>query len=159
VEPVSTCGRELRTSSLTAADWSYGEFYDFYSVSPENVGYHHVSKQVIRKGIIGWQLYTSTDFCQYVKELDIHFDIRGPRIVIYSYNNSQQGAVILNFILVKNSTCFGQIYCPSSGFLILYSEQLLFIILAMLTVCSEVNVELVSLSETRRVLYQNKVEK
>ena len=40
-----------------------------------------------------------------------------------SYNKSQQDAPFLNFILVKNSTCFGQTYCPSSGVLILYSQQ------------------------------------
>ena len=40
---------------------------------------------------------------------------RGPCIVIYSYNESQQDALFLEFILVKYSTCFGQIYCPSSG--------------------------------------------
>jgi hypothetical protein len=44
--------------------------------------------------------------------------------VIYSYNKSQQNALLLTFILVKNSTCFGQIYCPSSGVLILYLQQL-----------------------------------
>jgi len=33
--------------------------------------------------------------------------------------------------LVKNSTCFGQTYCPSSGVLILYSQQLVFVILVM----------------------------
>ena len=59
----------------------------------------------------------------------------GPCIVIYSYNTSQQDALFLNFILVKNSTCFGQTYCPSSGVLILYSQQLVFVILVMLTVC------------------------
>ena len=37
----------------------------------------------------------------------------------------QQDALLLNFILVKNSTCCGQTYCPSSGVLILYSQQLL----------------------------------
>jgi hypothetical protein len=37
---------------------------------------------------------------------------------VYSYNKSQQGALFLKFILVKNSTCFGQTYCPSSGVLI-----------------------------------------
>ena len=42
----------------------------------------------------------------------------------YSYNKSQQDALFLHFILVKNSTCFGQIYCQSSGVLILYSQQL-----------------------------------
>jgi hypothetical protein len=59
----------------------------------------------------------------------------GPRIVIYSYNKSQRDALFLNLILVKNSTCFGQTYCPSSGVLILYSQQLVFVILVMLTVC------------------------
>ena len=49
---------------------------------------------------------------------------RGPYIVIYSYNNSQRDALFLNFILVNNSTCFGQIYCSSSGVLILYSQEL-----------------------------------
>ena len=42
---------------------------------------------------------------------------------ILSYNKSQQDALFLNFILVKTSTCFGQIYCTSSGVLILYSQQ------------------------------------
>ena len=46
-----------------------------------------------------------------------------------------KNALFLNFILVKNSTCFGQTYCPSSGILILYSQQLVFVILVMLTVC------------------------
>jgi len=32
---------------------------------------------------------------------------RGPCIVIYSNNKSQRDAVFLNFIMVKNSTCFG----------------------------------------------------
>jgi len=34
--------------------------------------------------------------------------------VIYFYNKGQQGALFLIFILVNNSTCFGQTYCPSS---------------------------------------------
>jgi len=55
--------------------------------------------------------------------------------MVYSYNRSQQEALILNFILVNNSTCFGQTYCPSSGVLILYSQQFVFVILVMLTVC------------------------
>ena len=53
---------------------------------------------------------------------------------ICSCNKSQQDAQFLNFILVNNSTCFGQTYCPSSGVLILYSQQMLFVILIMLTV-------------------------
>jgi len=35
----------------------------------------------------------------------------------------------------KNSTLFGEIYCPSSRVLVLYSQQLVFVILVMLTVC------------------------
>jgi len=31
---------------------------------------------------------------------------------MYSYNKSQQDELFLNFILVKNSTCFGQTYGP-----------------------------------------------
>jgi len=57
------------------------------------------------------------------------------KILNCSYNKSQQDAAFLNLILIKNSTCFGQTYCPSSGVLILYSQQLLFVILVMLTVC------------------------
>jgi len=53
----------------------------------------------------------------------------------YAYNKGQRDALFLNFILIKNSTFFGQIYCPSSGVLILYSQQLVFVILVMLTVC------------------------
>jgi len=35
-------------------------------------------------------------------------------------------------LFVKNSTCFGQIYCPSSGVLILYSQQQVFVMLVTL---------------------------
>jgi len=55
--------------------------------------------------------------------------------VIYFYNESQQDAQFLNFILVKNSIYFGQTYCLSSGVLILNSQERLFVILVMLTVC------------------------
>jgi len=59
---------------------------------------------------------------------------RGPCIVIYYYNKSQRDALFLKFILVKNSACFGQIYCPSSGVSTVYTQQLVFVILVMLTV-------------------------
>ena len=55
--------------------------------------------------------------------------------MIYSYDRSQQDTLFHTFILVNNSTCFGQTYCPISGFLLLYSQQLVFVILVMLTVC------------------------
>jgi len=70
---------------------------------------------------------------QYMPNIQ-EFDIRRTCIVIYSYNKSQQDALFLNFILVKYSTCFGQTYCPSSGVLILCSQQLVVVILVMLTV-------------------------
>jgi len=44
-------------------------------------------------------------------------------MVKYSYNKSKQDALFLNLILVKNSICFGQIYCPSSGVSTLYTQQ------------------------------------
>jgi hypothetical protein len=34
--------REGTTSRVTAANRTYGKFYDFYSVSPENFGSTHV---------------------------------------------------------------------------------------------------------------------
>jgi hypothetical protein len=35
--------RERTTSRVMVADRSYGEFYDFYSVSPEYFGFQHVN--------------------------------------------------------------------------------------------------------------------
>jgi len=55
--------------------------------------------------------------------------------MVGSYNKSQRGAPFLKFILVENSTCFGQTYCPSSGVLILYSQQLVCATLVVLAVC------------------------
>jgi len=55
--------------------------------------------------------------------------------VIYSYNKSQRGALLLKYILIKNYTCFGQIYCPSSGVSTLYTQQYVYVMLVMLTVC------------------------
>jgi hypothetical protein len=40
-----------------------------------------------------------------------------------SYNKSQQDALFLKFILIKGCTCFGQIYCPSSGVSTMYTQQ------------------------------------
>ena len=64
-----------------------------------------------------------------------------------SYNKSQLDALLLNFILVKNSAGFGQTYCPSSGVLVLYSQQLVFVILVMLTVCQQ-TVNITSMTNT-----------
>jgi len=40
---------EGTTSRVTAANRPYGEFYDFYSVSPENFGYHLVHDVISHK--------------------------------------------------------------------------------------------------------------
>jgi len=40
---------------------------------------------------------------------------RGPCIVIYSYNKSQRDAPFFQIYLIKHSTCFGHVHCPSSG--------------------------------------------
>ena len=50
--------------------------------------------------------------------------------MIYSYNKSQRDALFLKFILIKNSTCFGQIYCPSSEVSTLHTQQKVFVMLA-----------------------------
>jgi len=46
----------------------------------------------------------------------------GPCIVIPPYNK-RRDALFLKFILVKNCTCFRQLYCPSSGVSTLYTQQ------------------------------------
>ena len=51
-----------------------------------------------------------------------------PNLLLYghntdSHNKSQLDTLFLKFILVKNSTCLGQTYCPSSLVLILCSQQ------------------------------------
>jgi hypothetical protein len=48
-------------------------------------------------------------------------------VEVFTFNRSQQDALFLNFTLVKNSTFFGKIYCPPSGVLLLYSQQLVFV--------------------------------
>jgi len=56
--------REGTTSRVTAADRTYGKFYDFYSVSPENFGSthvisfgyernkHHVNKSTVKSTVL-----------------------------------------------------------------------------------------------------------
>ena len=59
---------------------------------------------------------------------------RGQCILIHSFNKSQRDALLFKFILISNCTCFGQIYCPSSGVSTLYTQQQVFVMLVMLTV-------------------------
>ena len=44
-----------------------------------------------------------------------------------------------NLFLIKNSTCFGQVYCPSSEVSTLYTQQqvLVFVMPVILTVCQQ----------------------
>ena len=65
---------------------------------------------------VSWPLLPVCNFA-YINIFLIFFvTLRGPcRIVIYSYNKSQRDALFLKFNLIKYCTCFGQIYCPSSG--------------------------------------------
>ena len=62
-------------------------------------------------------------YCLIPLQLFAQLTFRGPSIVTFSYNKSQRDAIFLKFILVKNSTCFGQIYCPSSGVSTMYTQQ------------------------------------
>ena len=64
-----------------------------------------------------------------------------------SYNRSQQVALFLKFILVKNSICFGQTYCPSSGVSTPYTQQQVLVMLVMLTVCQQ-TVSITSVTNT-----------
>jgi len=43
-----------------------------------------------------------------------------------SYNKRQKTTLFFKFVLIKNCTCFGQIYCPSSGVSTLYKQQQVF---------------------------------
>ena len=49
--------------------------------------------------------------------------------MIFHYSKCQQDALLFPFLLIKNSTCFVQIYCPSSGVFTLYSQHFVFIIM------------------------------
>ena len=44
-------------------------------------------------------------------------------VLLHSYNKSQLDALLLKFILIKYSTCYGQIFCPSPGVSTLYTQQ------------------------------------
>ena len=66
----------------------------------------------------------------------------GDSVQQYSYNESQRDALFHKFISVKNAICFEQNYCPSSGVSTLYTQQLVFFMLVVLT-ASEVRMELV----------------
>jgi len=114
--------------------------------------------------------YSNTTSSEHKENLKKHLTFWRPYIVIYSYNKGQQDALFLNFILIHNSICFGQTYCPSSGVFILYSQQLVFVY-TIYVYCLLDKYQLlwikyqeswwstISFSETCRVVYQNKVEK
>jgi hypothetical protein len=86
-----------------------------------------------------------------IKE-EVLLTFRGSCIVIYSYYKSQRDALFLKFILIKNSTCFGQICSPSSGVSALYTQQYVFVMLVMLTVCQQ-TVNITSMTNTYCCVY------
>jgi hypothetical protein len=87
----------------------------------------------------GKYIQNLSEICQLCTNCTIHFlcisltnnslICNGEINTLISYNKNQIDALFLKFILTYNSTCFGQIYCPSSSVLILYSQQLLFFII------------------------------
>jgi hypothetical protein len=42
---------------VMAADRPFGEFYDFYSISPEYFGYHHIALRIIYLPVIYIYIY------------------------------------------------------------------------------------------------------
>ena len=114
--------------------------------------------------MIVWKVFKSSRFfmspcsnaeVKDVKMSDLFLTFRRPCNVIFSYNKSQQDALFLDCILLNTSNCFGQVYCPSSGVLILYSQQLVFVVLVMLTVCQQT----VNITSNMQRCLLNKVEK
>ena len=136
-------GSILRTGNLIDM---FGEFFSYINANASiQLGQHHSLPgrfQIIISDHLNIRHKTG---CRIETDLNIHvikkpirymyLTSRGPCIEIYSYNRSQQGALFLYFILIKNSTCFVHTYCSSAAVLILYSQQLVFVILVMLTVC------------------------
>jgi len=74
-----------------------------YAIESKKICFHPKRKFKQNNGMIFDMLRT------------VHYDI--------FYNKNQQDALFLDFILVKNSTCFGQTCCPSSGISTLYTQQ------------------------------------
>ena len=52
--------QEGTTSRVMATDRLYGEFYDFYRVSPKNFGYHLVMSELCSALSGPWQVVPST---------------------------------------------------------------------------------------------------
>jgi len=81
---------------------------------------------VINKALRSLQFLSSLYKVGSLGALEEYFTVVGwSKVLLFliSYNKNQRDALFLNFILVKNSTCFRQIYCPSCGVSILYSQQ------------------------------------
>jgi hypothetical protein len=64
-----------------------------------------------------FNMLQTCEWITYRHILHMNLTFRESCIMIYSYNKIQQDALFLKFILIKNSTRFGQTYCPSSAVL------------------------------------------
>ena len=60
--------------------------------------------------------------------------------VFCSYDESQRDALFLKIYLIKYSTCFGQVHCPSSEYLNTVYTQMIFVMLVLLASASEVRI-------------------
>ena len=58
-----------------------------------------------------------------------------------------------SLFLIKDFICFGQIYCPSSGDSTLYTQQQVFVMLVMFTVCQQ-TVNITSMTNTYCCVYK-----
>jgi len=137
--------------SYTPLHYISPSYTQLHSTSPNYTSLHFT--QLHSTSLHFTQLHSTSLLFTQLHSTSLHI------LFLYFHNESQQDALFLKFILMKNTTCFGQIYCPSSGVLILYSQQF--------GICHTGYVDCllarsgwtVSLSKTFRVLYQNNVEK
>jgi hypothetical protein len=64
-------------------------------------------------------------FLGFIFGIELNMFGTGLLSIIRSLNTvyTARDALFLKFILIKNSTCFGHTYCPSSGVSTLYTQQ------------------------------------
>ena len=126
-------GKDNRESQIMYK-WSEPETFCKYGVKLQDDGLNaeRCKSKMTEQFENSWRPPTITIFDEYYAQ---HKYNENNNIEKCSYNKSQRAALFHKFIWVKNSTCLEKTYCPSPELLILYSQQFLFVILVMLTVC------------------------
>ena len=129
-------GKYYRESEIMS-NWSERENFFKYDVKLQNEGLNaeRCKCKMIELFYNNCRPHKASLFDEYYAD----HKYGGKNIEKCSYNKSQQDALFHKFILVKNSTCFGEIFCPSSGVLLRYSQKMVFVILVRLTVCWRCN--------------------